>query len=52
MVYVELSLIGCWFLIILWMKYMKFFFLGFIVYFDMVYELLEWFVDFCVDFIK
>lgn len=31
---------------------MKFFFPGLIAHFDMVYELLEWFVDPCVDFTK
>ncbi|XP_073386521.1 uncharacterized protein [Physcomitrium patens] len=52
MVYVEPSSIGCWPLITSWMKHMKFFFPGLIAHFDMVYELLEWFVDPCVDFTK
>jgi dynein heavy chain len=52
MVYVEPSSIGCWPLITSWMRHMKDNFPGLVDHFKMIYELLEWFVDPCVDFTK
>lgn len=52
MVYVEPSQIGCWPIITSWMRHVKENFPGLVNHYGMIFSLLEWLCDPCVDFVK